>query len=228
MGEDRLGRPGGRRWRDPWSFNYDDAGWTGIQGVPNTGNTAAAFLLGLARQKTRLVGDFKLGYTAREWGAFFQDDFKVSSDLTLNFGVRYMYYTPPYDGRNAISSWLYPNHCPSYSVCGPNYLNLPANSPYQTRYGLAGVDLPRSLAPTDKKDIGPRFGFAWQPFGSSKTSVRGGYGIFYDTVPISLNGDTLLNYPQVIEDQENLSFGLNGPPTKNALDRISRCQARLG
>lgn len=55
------------------------------------------------------------------------------------------------------------------------------------------------------------------PFGSNKTSVRGGYGIFYDTVPISLNGDTLINYPQVIEDQENLSFGLNGPPTKNAL-----------
>ena len=209
-------------------FNYDDAGWTGIQGVPNTGNTAAAFLQGLARQKTRLVGDFKLGYTAREWGVFFQDDFKVSSDLTLNFGVRYMYYTPPYDDRNAISSWLYPNHCPSYTVCGPNYLNLPADSPYQTRYGLAGVDLPRSLAPTDKKDIGPRFGFAWQPFGSSKTSVRGGYGIFYDTVPISLNGDTLLNYPQVIEDQENLSFGLNGPPTKNALIGFRIARPGLG
>jgi len=161
------------------SFNYDDAAWTGIQGVPNTGNTAAAFLQGLARQKTRLVGDFKLGYTAREWGAFFQDDFKVSSNLTLNFGVRYMYYTPPYDDRNAISSWLYPTHCPSYTVCGPNYLNLPANSPYQTRYGIAGVDLPRSLAPTDYKDFSPRVGFAFRPFGGDSTVLRGGYGIFY-------------------------------------------------
>ena len=208
-----LGRDGGTRG----VFNYDDAGWTGIEGVPNTGNTAAAFLQGLARQKTRIVGDFKLGYTAREWGAFFQDDYKVHRNLTINLGFRYMYYTPPYDNRNAISSWLYPTQCPSYTVCGPNYLNLPANSPYQTRYGIAGVDLPRSLAPTDKKDIGPRFGFAWQPLGSTKTSIRGGYGIFFDTVPISLNGDTLINYPQVIEDQENLSFGLNGPPTKNAL-----------
>lgn len=208
-----LGRDGGTRG----SFNYDDAGWTGIEGVPNTGNTAAAFLQGLARQKTRIVGDFKLGYTAREWGAFFQDDYKVRRDLTFNIGFRYMYYTPPYDNRNAISSWLYRTQCPNYTVCGPNYLNLPANSPYQTRYGLAGVDLPRSLAPTDKKNIGPRFGFAWQPRGDTKTAIRGGYGIFYDTVPISLNGDTLINYPQVIEDQENLSFGLNGPPTKNAL-----------
>jgi len=208
-----LGGDGGTRG----TFNYDDAGWTGEQGVPNTGNTAAAFLQGLARQKTRLVGDFKLGYTAREWGAFFQDEYKLSRDLTLTLGVRYMYYTPPYDSNNAISSWLYPIHCPNFTVCGPNYLKLPADSPYQTRYGIAGKDLPRSLAPTDKKDIGPRFGFAWRPFGSNKTSVRGGYGIFYDTVPISLNGDTLINYPQVIEDQENLSFGLNGPPLPNAL-----------
>src|SRR3989442_3944833 len=101
-----LGRDGGTRG----TFAFDDAGWTGIEGVPNTGNTAAAFLEGLARQKTPLVGDFRLGYTAREWGAFFQDDFKVSRDLTLNLGFRYMYYTPPYDERNAISSWLYPVH----------------------------------------------------------------------------------------------------------------------
>jgi len=38
--------------------------------------------------------------------------------------------------------------------------------PYQTRYGLAGKDLPRSLAPTDKKDIGPR-SLRLAPFGSN-------------------------------------------------------------
>ncbi|PWU02086.1 MAG: hypothetical protein C5B51_21600 [Terriglobia bacterium] len=219
-----LGGDGGTRG----TFAFDDAGWTGEQGVPNTGNTAAAFLEGLARQKTRLVGDFKLGFEAREWGAFFQDEYKISRNLTLTLGVRYMYYTPPYDPDKPLSSWLYPNHCPSYTVCGPNYLNLASNSPYQTRYGIAGKDLPKSLAPTDKKDIGPRFGFAWRPFGSSKTSVRGGYGIFFDTVPISLNGDTLINYPQVIEDQENLSFGLNGPPVPNGLIGFRIAKPGLG
>ena len=219
-----LGGDGGTRG----TFSFDDAGWTGEQGVPNTGNTAAAFLEGLARQKTRLVGDFKLGFEAREWGAFFQDEYKTSRNLTLTIGVRYLYYTPPYDPSKPLSSWLYPNHCPSYTVCGPNYLNLPANSPYQTRYGIAGKDLPLSLAPTDKKDFGPRFGFAWRPFGSDKTSVRGGYGIFYDTVPISLNGDTLINYPQVIEDQENLSFGLNGPPVPNGLIGFRIAKPGLG
>jgi hypothetical protein len=169
------------------------------------------------------VGDFALNYTAREWGAFIQDDYRVSSNLTLNLGVRYMYYTPPYDSRNAISSWIQREPCPSYSACGPN-LYFDQNSPYQPFYGLAGTDLPRSLAATDKKNIGPRFGFAWQPFGGNKTVIRGGYGIFFDTPPISLNGDTLLNYPQVVEDQENVSLGQNGPPVPNALIgfRISR------
>jgi hypothetical protein len=208
-----LGQDGGTRG----SFAFDTIGWTGIEGVNNTGHPLATFLLGLPRQKTRLVGDFQLNYWLREWGAFFQDDYKATRNLTLNIGVRYMYYTPPYDSRNAISSWIQPQECTSYSICGPNYLNLPANSPYQAFYGIAGKDLPRSLAPTDKKNIGPRFGFAWQPFGSSTTVIRGGYGIFHDTVPVSLNGDTLLNYPQVIEDQENVGLGQNGLPVPNAL-----------
>ncbi len=199
------------------SFNYANIQWTGVEGVANTGHTVASFLQGLATQKTRLVGDFKLNYTLREWGVFFQDDWKATRNLTFNIGVRYMYYTPPYDSRNAISTWLQPQQCPSYSVCGPNYLKLPADSPYQAAYKLAGVDLPRSLAPTDKKDIGPRFGFAWQPFGSTKTVIRGGYGIFYDTPPVSVNGDTLINYPQVIEDQENVALGQNGLPIPNAI-----------
>jgi len=64
-----------------------------------------------------------------------------------------MYYTPPYDSRNAISSWLYPIHCPNYTVCGPNYLNLPANSPYQTRTA-AGKDLPALARSHRQEDIG--------------------------------------------------------------------------
>ena len=219
-----LGGDGGTRG----AFAYNNAQWTGVEGVANTGHTIAAFLQGLATQKTRLVGDFRLSYTLREWGVFFQDDFKVSRNLTLNLGVRYMYYTPPFDSRNAISSWTQPQACPNFLVCGPNYLNLPANSPYQAAYKLAGVGLPRSIAPTDKKNIGPRFGFAWQPLGNMKTVIRGGYGIFYDTPPVAVNGDTLINYPQVIEDQENVALGQNGPPVPNAIIGFRIARPGLG
>jgi len=66
-----LGRDGGTRG----TFAFDDAAGPALQGRQHREHRRA-FLEGLARQKTRLVGDFKLGYTAREWGAFFQDDFR--------------------------------------------------------------------------------------------------------------------------------------------------------
>ena len=53
------------------NFAFDTAGWTAIDGVGNTGNELAAFELGLARQKARVLGDFLTDYRFREWGAFF-------------------------------------------------------------------------------------------------------------------------------------------------------------
>jgi hypothetical protein len=195
------------------NFVFDTAGWTGLDGVGNTGNELAAFELGLARQKARVVSDFRTLYRLREWGLFFQDDFKVSRRLTLNFGMRYMYFTPPYTSDDKYGSFVYPTVCPSYAACGTNFVNfLTQPSPYVPYHGIAGKDLPRSLTATEKNDFGPRFGFAWQPFGKSNTVIRGGYGIFYDTVPVAVYGDSLLNYPRVIEQQVNLGLQQNGPP----------------
>ena len=42
--------------------------------------------------------------------------------------------------------------------------------------------MPRGLIQTDKNNFAPRIGFAWDPFGNGRTSVRGAYGIFYETV----------------------------------------------
>jgi hypothetical protein len=195
------------------SFTFDTAGWTGIDGVGNTGNELAAFELGLARQKARVVSDFRTEYRLREWGAFVQDDFKLARNLTLNIGLRYMYFTPPYTTDNKYGSFVYPTVCPSYAACGTNFVNfLTQASPYVPYHAIAGQNgFPRSLTNTEKNDLGPRFGFAWQPFKSGMV-VRGGYGIFYDTVPVAVYGDSLLNYPRVIEQQNNLGLQQNGPP----------------
>ena len=194
------------------TFNFDTAAWTGIDGVGNTGNEFAAFQLGLVRQSARVVADFITNYRLREWGAFFQDDFKATRNLTLNFGVRYMYFTPPYTSDDLYGAFVYPQVCPSYSACSTQFVGfMTRDSPYVPYHGIAGKGLPRSLTKTEKNDLGPRFGFAWQPFGSGKTVVRGGYGIFYDTVPVQVYGDSLLNFPRVVEEQVNLGLQQNGP-----------------
>ena len=128
-----------------------------------TGGTAtpapmADFLLGLPDSSSRLLNPRMnyLFYTS--YGAFIQDDFKLSQRLTLNLGLRYDLYIPPTEKFNILSNFV------------PELNSL-------VKAGDPGFS--RSLMETDKNNFAPRFGFAWRPFDSDKWVVRGGYGIFY-------------------------------------------------
>ncbi len=123
-----------------------------------------------------------------DFNAFFQDDIKINSRLTVNFGVRWEYDGLPSDINGAFSSiW------PSLMQAGPVPGNSPANG---TLLGFvvpanykgpipAGVtqnihDTPaRNTPPLD--NFAPRLGFAWQPLeNNSRWVVRAGGGYFYD------------------------------------------------
>ncbi|HYR86049.1 MAG TPA: carboxypeptidase regulatory-like domain-containing protein [Terriglobia bacterium] len=195
-------------------FNFDSANWTGLSGFTATGNAFANFLLGLPRQKGRRVGDFEHGLRAAEYAGFVQDDWKVSPKLTFNIGLRYMLYVPPKDIRDRISTLTYPNGRPAgYADGATQFLTLQGLQKAPT-WGRAGIELPRSIFPVDKKNWGPRFGFAWRPV--EKTVIRGGYGIFYDTVQGVITEDVIENIPNVKEDQQSLSIfqDLSVPPAE--------------
>jgi outer membrane receptor protein involved in Fe transport len=102
--------------------------------------------------------------TQRAWrqsifGFYFQDDWHVRRNLTLNLGLRYEFVTIPHEVHGKSSTLV--NLTDRDVTIGPIWQRNPS-----------------------LKDFAPRVGLAWDPFGDAKTSIRAGFGIYYD-LPIS-------------------------------------------
>src|ERR1700738_30428 len=85
--------------------------------------------------------------------------------LTLTLALRYEYFGPMTDSNNR----------------GTNLI-LCSGDTYVQRLANARVDFVKQFYNPSKNNFAPRFGFAWDPTGKAKTSVRGGYGISYDHI----------------------------------------------
>ena len=95
-----------------------------------------------------------------------QDDWKIHHDLTLNLGLRWETDTPITDRNNRMNGF------------DMQAVNPVSGTPGVVRF--AGLDgCPSNPYETDRNNFGPRFGFAWKPFGSRKTVVRGGFGLSF-------------------------------------------------
>ncbi len=99
---------------------------------------------------------------------FGQDEWHAANNLVLTLGLRYEYSTPQSDTQGRTFSVI-PGEQSTVYPGAPKGLLFP---------GDAGA--PAGSSFPDKTNFAPRFGVAWQPFQDGKTSVRGGFGVFYD------------------------------------------------
>jgi hypothetical protein len=156
-----------------------------------TGKAYADFLLGVPSATSYSyvrASEYATFYFA---SAFFQDDYNVSRRLTLSYGLRYDYDSPPVDKYDSVANFDPKTGAivvPSMAVYNKyvNPLFAEANIPVETA-AEAGYPA-RSLRGRWGKSFGPRFGFAYRPFADAKTVIRGGYGLFND----DLTADMLL------------------------------------
>jgi hypothetical protein len=164
------------------SFNIDQS-WTqqiatGGIGTDGTGNPFASMLLGLPASGDMSHQPFATqssGYLA----FFGQDDWKVTRKLTLNLGLRWDMEIPRTDRFNQLSYWN-PNLASPLQGLVSASATCPACGDLKGQMVFAGSAADpygRHQAPTQKKDFGPRVGFAYNP--TRNLVVRGGYGIVY-------------------------------------------------
>ncbi|MBW8869277.1 MAG: TonB-dependent receptor, partial [Acidobacteriales bacterium] len=113
-------------------------------------------------------GDFGREIRARAFNGFAQDNYRVTSHLTLNLGLRYELPLPATENKNRVNLFV-PGAQSKVIPSAPQGLLYP---------GDPGV--PAGLIAAEKRTFGPRVGFAWDPRGDSKTVISAAYGIFYE------------------------------------------------
>jgi carboxypeptidase family protein/TonB-dependent receptor-like protein len=140
------------------------------------------------------------------FGGYFQDDIRLRPTLTVNLGLRYEMSTVPSEAHGHLSA-----------------LSSPFNQSFQNTIVASSV-----FSNPTYHNFEPRIGFAWDPFGNGKTSIRGGFGIF-DILPLPyLLGQFATNTAPFTENGSAVNLPPGSFPTQAFNILASAAQNNLG
>ncbi len=167
-----------------------------------TGFDVASFMLGFVNVKGRNLFDATTYTETRpEYALYVQDDYRLTSRLTMNLGLRWDVYPPWIEVDNRQSN--FDEATGKFVVASDDAV-------------VNGVKVGRYLQTYSKGDLGPRMGFAYDLDGSGKTLVRGGFGVFWNFTPGGTSSSKAQNPPFL------QSTTINANPTAYGVNNLLR------
>jgi hypothetical protein len=167
-------------------------------GAGNAFSAFQNFLRGAPTALQSAFGDPARNFVATDFAAFIQDDYRYSSRITLNFGMRWEAMSFGHDKLNRAGIYS-----PALAAAGQNPFLIPEAVNLGGFTGTPGV---RNCALTrcrDDNNFAPRVGFAWDVKGDQSTVLRGGYGIYYQRLSNQNILQNSLAAPFTVQPLEN-------------------------
>jgi Carboxypeptidase regulatory-like domain/TonB-dependent Receptor Plug Domain len=174
----------------------------------STGNAFADFLMGNIASYSQANAQPKYHINFKIFEPYFQDDYHIFKNLTLNLGVRISLYGTFWEENHLISNWTPyaydPTMAPKLDVTGnitgqQGALIPNTGNPYDGTVQCGVGPIPRGCLTGHLFNPAPRLGFSWDPLGTGKMAVRGGYGIFFEhTNGMEANAEDLEGTPPIV------------------------------
>jgi hypothetical protein len=139
--------------------------------VAAAGNDFADFLLGIPDTSSIAFGNADKYFRDNLWNLYANDDWRVSPELTLDWGVRWEYASPITEKYGRLVNL---DVAPGFSAVAP-VIAIDPTGP------LTGEKYPASLMQPDRSGVEPRLALAWRPLSGSSMVIRAGYGVYYNT-----------------------------------------------
>jgi len=193
--------------KDEGSFFRQDNGFYGFLDIGPAGNSFkqewANFLVGNVESFFQTNQNPVADIFQNQFELFAQDQYRIRSNLTLSYGLRWSFFRQSTEGRGHLTNFdpfaYDPAAAPVIDITtGMLFAGTP--TPVMNGIIIGGRSSPfgNAVARQGNRNIAPRLALAWDPSGTGKTSLRGGYGIFFDLPYVGpFQGGTLTNPPFV-------------------------------
>ncbi len=184
------------------------------------------FLVSFVPEADTAFGVTEKQFRFNDLSFYISDDWRFSDKLTLNLGVRWDWFGRPIEKNGRFANFDFsrvtdPNNIAPGFILPKNAKDTGIPAIDASLETIARADNNHTLNGQDLNNFAPRVGFAWKPFKSDSTVVRGGYGLFYDRPSAAFINTVYTNYPYLREIESTFPRSVPIVPVRYAFSEAN-------